>query len=119
MSTVAERLDRIQELKPGWLDGQGFTPEVDDLKWLKEQFKLYYPEDMKPPYLYPTPEGGVLMEWSLGKEEVSLEMEFVDHTGFWQELNIRTGMDDHRELDLDKPEDWRWLIDKIKSIGGY
>ena len=115
MTVVAERLDHIRGLKPGWLDGKGYVPEVNDLDWLKEQFDLYYPIDLEPPYLYPTPEGGVLIEWPSGKEDISLEMEFVDHTGFWHQLNMKTGIHNSRELNLDDQEDWRWLINKIKS----
>ena len=63
---VAARLDDLRGIKNGWLDGRGFAPSSQGLDWLARCFASYYPDALPPPYLYPTAEGGVQAEWSLG-----------------------------------------------------
>ena len=58
------RIGELRQLKLGWLDGQGIPPTHDGLDWLSQSFYSSYADDAPLPYLYPTPEGRVLAEWS-------------------------------------------------------
>ena len=73
---VSEQLDGFRGMKDGWLDGNGLAPNHAGLDWLDNAFASLYPAHGRLPYVYPTPKGGVQLEWSLGPNEVSLE---IDH----------------------------------------
>ena len=68
---VSAQLDKLRDMKQGWLDGEGAPPSHSGLDWLSNAFKMYYPDGAGIPYTYPTPNGGVQMEWSINKREIS------------------------------------------------
>ena len=113
---VLAQLDGLRGMKSGWLDGKGAAPSHAGLDWLSNVFKQYYPDDAILPHTYPTPEGGVDMEWSIGKQEIGLEIDLVGHTGEWSWHNVETGSSDESVLDLDKPSNWKWIADQIHSM---
>jgi plasmid stability protein len=113
---VSERLEAIKVLKDGWLDGAGAAPDHDALDWLASAFARFYTGDAPLPHLYPTATGGVRAEWSLGSHEASLEVCLPDHSAEWHLLNLDTDETDIRALSLDEPNDWEWLLDRIREL---
>lgn len=105
-------------LNDGWLDGKGKTPEREKLLWLGSAFDLNFGADLPLPYQYPTAEGGVQAEWSLGVWEVSLEINLDDRTGEYQALNLSDRQCHEHVLALDTPDAWKTLNAALKSIGG-
>lgn len=115
---VASRLDELKNLKDGWLDGKGVTPILTGVDWLTTAFSEYYPEDLSPPYLYPTAEGNILAEWSLGPHEISLEINLNQKTGQWHALKLDADTHTERTLKLTLADDWNWVVDQIRAISG-
>ncbi|MCY4108224.1 MAG: hypothetical protein OXG11_04250 [Chloroflexi bacterium] len=111
-------LDEFRILKDGWLDGEGHPPRHDGLDWLAASFERYYPEppDVPLPYVYPTVEGGVQMEWSLGSKEISLEVTLADHSAEWFWTDISDDNEYERTLDLNTPADWEWIAGQIRRL---
>ena len=109
----AARLDEFRDMRDGWLDGYGKAPSHEGLDWLAHKFMLEYPDTLPRPYTYPTPEGGVQMEWSIGVYEASLEVDISKQTGDWHNLNMRTIEADTRTLRLADSSDWDWLNAEI------
>ena len=115
---VPARLEEIALLRDGWLEGGGRAPLRNEMLWLSQAFTLRYPADLPLPYIYPTPEGGVQMEWALGKTEITLEIGFDSHAGNWHSLNLETDDESERHLALDSAEDWTWLAQQIRTNYG-
>lgn len=115
---VALRLEELATLKDGWLDGKGYTPMPEQLKWLASQFDAYFAADLPLPHLYPTPEGGLQAEWSLDAWEVTLEINLNNQTGEYQALNCNDRKTREHLLQLATADDWKALNDELKSIGG-
>jgi hypothetical protein len=113
---ISARIDELRGLKPGWLDGAGDAPGPEFLDWLNQQFEPRYPADVPLPCLYPTAEGGVQAEWSVGAHEISLEIASDTHQAEWQALNLETGDQAARRLDLDDPAGWAWVAGQIRTI---
>ena len=113
---VAARLDEFRGLKNGWLDGKGCALSQEGLNWFADQFKDNYPEDLSLPYIYPTAEGGVQAEWTLGGHEVSLEVNFDTRQGEWHDLNMKTEEEDIRPINLDHPGGWQWFVERIRQL---
>ena len=113
---VPARLDEFRGMKDGWLDGNGLAPRHAGLDWLTNAFASLYPANGQLPYIYPTPEGGVQLEWSLGPNEISLEIDLTNHTGEWHCLDLTTDASDARNLDLNTPNAWNWLANQIQWL---
>jgi len=113
---VAARLDDLRGIKNGWLDGRGFAPSPQGLDWLAQCFASYYPDDLRPPYLYPTAEGCVQAEWSFGTYEISLEIDLDRRAGEWHSLDSGTDVDDWMELNLAQPESWTIVAEAIARM---
>ena len=66
---------KILELKDGWLDGKGVAPNKKKVREFAGLWRQFWPRSLPEPYAYPTPEGGMLLEWD-GYGEASLELDF-------------------------------------------
>ena len=110
------RIEELRQLKLGWLDGQGIPPTHDGLDWLSQSFYSSYADDAPLPYLYPTPEGRVLAEWSHKPWSSSLEIDLAKKSGDWHTLNLDTDDEETRVLDLTDPQSWMWLAQEIRRI---
>ena len=115
---VASQLGELRDMEDGWLDGEGQAPPRHLIDWLAGSFKSHYPDDAEPPYLYPTVEGGVQAEWSLGSHEVSLRFHPDDRTGDWHDLALDTDREETRQLDLEQARDWEWLGARVVPLAG-
>ena len=124
---ISRQLADLRNLKDGWADGMqpadqwgegyGKAPMAQGLDWLAGTFAARYADDLPPPYIYPTPEGGVSLEWSIGQNEASLEIDLFRHSAEWHCLNLRTGRSMEGDFDLDDDEDWERLASKIRQLG--
>ena len=113
---VAARLAELRAMQDGWLDGDGVAPPHAGLDWLADSFQSRYPEDVPLPYTYPTPEGGVQMEWSLGPFEISLEIDLASHSAEWFWVEIPTDAEGERMLNLDDATAWDWFASEIRRL---
>jgi hypothetical protein len=94
------RIDELRLLKAGWLDGRGFVPDVSGFSWLERFFRESYPLTLPAPYIYPTEEGGVQLEWRTGNQDVSLEIDLSSHIGELHGFNTQTYEDEFITLKL-------------------
>ena len=85
---VTLRLAALYELQPGWLDGKGHAPDPTHTQWLAAAFEENFDASLPLPYIYPTAEGGIQAEWSLGDWEASLEIDLLAKCACFQALNL-------------------------------
>lgn len=85
---VGVQIDELRLVEDGWLEGRGTAPSEAGLDWLLEVFDRHFPDDTPLPHLYPTETGGVQAEWSLGTQEVTLELDLETHKGEWHVLDM-------------------------------
>ena len=125
-SDIRRRLESLKALKDGWADGtnlpgrwgegHGKAPSPEGLDWLVGQFLARYASDLPCPYLYPTPEGGIQAEWSMGPNEASLEIDLDAHAAEWHCLNVNTSRADERTVALDDDNAWEWLVTELRRL---
>ena len=124
---ISRQLADLRNLKDGWADGTqtagqwgkgyGKAPVGQGLDWLAERLEAGYADDLPRPYIYPTPEGGVSLEWSLGQNEASLEVDLLSHSAEWHCLNLSSGRSTEEDFDLDDDRDWERLASMILQLG--
>ncbi len=123
---VRRQLESLRSLKDGWAEGMqpadrwgegyGKAPIPQGLDWLAGRFAACYPRDLPRPYLYPTPDGGVQAEWSLGANEASLEVDLASHQAEWHCLNVNTRQSVEWVLYLDDATAWAWLEQELRRL---
>ena len=124
---IVRRLEQMKTLNVGWADGMqpayqwgegyGVALSPQGLDWLAGQFITHYPVDLPHPYLYPTPDGGVQAEWSIGPNEASLAIDLAVHKAEWHCLNVLAHQSDEEQLELDGADAWLWLSAKLHQLG--
>ena len=112
---VPARLEEFRQIKNGWLDGEGIAPQRDQLDWFAMTFDQHYPDDLPLPHTFPTPEGQIEMEWSIGTHSVVLEVDLTARRGDWLSYGNESVQEDARTLDLTTDDDWSWLTDRISQ----
>ena len=113
---VPNRLDEFHNLKDGWLEGDGYAPSPSGLNWLAETFANRYSRDLPLPYTYPTFEGGIQMEWSLGSNSVTLEIDLNTHLAEWFWFDRHSDNEYEQALDLNDVRSWDWFSDEIRRM---
>ncbi len=112
-------LDEFRCLKDGWLDGRGLAPAPDGLDWLGDGFDRHFAADLPLPYLYPTPEGGVQAEWTIGDRDITLAFDLQARTAEWHCLRLGSKDAEVLELDFRTADAWRRLEVQLReALGG-
>ena len=114
--SVPDRLDELRDMKEGWLDGDGAAPSHAGLDWLASSFERYFPRDLPLPHIFPTPEGGVEAEWSIGRHSVIFEIDLDSRQGDWLRFDKLSDEEDSHLLDLDDSDKWEWLVSEIRRL---
>ncbi|WDP99053.1 hypothetical protein PVK74_24830 [Micromonospora chalcea] len=91
---VNRRIDELESLGPGWLDGEGEPPAQEVLAHLRQLALVLAAPTHPPVRIYPTPEGGVQLEWTNGTHEYSIEVH-ADLSAYV--VQVDTATDDLRE----------------------
>ena len=115
---IPSQLDDFRHMQDGWLEGEGIAPSHDGLDWLTATFTQLYQTELPLPYIYPTPEGGVLAEWSLQSNDASLEIDLEHHTAEWHLLDMDTDQGEMCDLNLDEDATWDWIADRLRKLSG-
>ena len=113
---VPARLDELRSMAVGEFDGLGSAPSHEGLDWLSEKFEHHYPDDLPLPSTFPTPEGGLEMEWSERHQTVIFGINLVTHEGDWYQFDKSSDSETSRKLDLDTSDGWQWVSSQIRQM---
>lgn len=107
---VPARLESLALLRDGWMDGGGSRLPPAGLSWLATAWTQAWPDDAPLPYVYPTPEGGVQLEWSAHGASIAAELNLDSHEAEVLASRTADGSVLHEtSLHLDKAEHWNQL----------
>ena len=115
---VSARLDELRSLKDGWLEGKGLAPRAAGLDWFAAAVARFYSADLPRPYLYPTPEGGLQAEWTIGGQDISLEVDLERKIGELHVLDLKSGATLAEELNMAHSSGWNRLAELIGGFNG-
>lgn len=111
------RIEELLKLENGWLEGingsEGEALSPHSVKWFVDCFKNINTWVLANTFIYPTPEGNLLLEWTISRHAASFEIDFKENKGFWYVINLDTKVDQSFELDLTKVN---WLEELTQLI---
>lgn len=111
----AARIQKLAELRPGWLDGEGEAFPSDAKSWLLVNFATL-PFFVRPS-LSPTPEGDLCAEWSIGDWEASAQINLRDRSVWWHALNVQdASQEQDEEFQLETLKDWKRLCSLANAL---
>ena len=118
VDAVTKRVVELGMLGDGWLDGEGVAPDADGLAWLNFTLHIQHLDRGLPqPYLYPSQDGSVGCEWSIGRHECEVEIDLKRRAGVWTATDMVQGThSEERELDLEDVGSWCWMNDRLRSF---
>ena len=111
-------LDEFRSMQDGWHEGDGKAPSHSGLDWLSDAFRRGYHADLPLPYTYPTFEGGVQCEWTIGQFYIEIEIDLDTRKGDWIRFDENSDFsvfEDEEILNLDDPSAWTWMAAKIRD----
>jgi hypothetical protein len=101
---IDTRLNELGKLENGWFEGDGCALSADGVAWVAVKLKDAEKSGMPRPYIYPTLDGGIQVEWSFhGAAEVSAEINLGTHNADLVGVHIKTGAVSDKRIDLDAP----------------
>lgn len=111
---VAWRLDELEKLQSGWLDGEGEPLSKSGLKWLSTKWDEMWTESQLP-YLYPAVSGAVEAEWSAANAQASLTIDLANKKGLW--VSSLDAFDaGETEFDLSQTNGWQQLEKAVMKL---
>lgn len=103
-ASSAERLRELSELKDGWLGPGGKHLSAQGLAWFVRVYaKVIIGSGLPTPHLFPTPEGNIQAEWSLGSWSVEAEFDHAAHHASLLAVSKKNAGAKDVELNLDSP----------------
>lgn len=110
---VLTRFEELKSLRDGWLDGDGIAPSTRGIDRLTQAFDSHFVGNIELPYVYPTPDGNIRFEWTIGDREISLDVELVSLTGYWHAFAVESGDEEEKTVSLVFANDWRWIARRL------
>ncbi len=112
------RLQELAGLNDGWLNGEGTALNRERLELLADNFRRYFDVALPLPHLYPTPDGGVLAEWTLGHWAVSIDVDLASQTAQYHAVHLTTDECFELSLDLHARAGWNSLGVEMQKLCG-
>ena len=116
VADIDEQIATLRAAPAGWLGG-GESVAATGLTWLRNAMLTKIDlDDAAAPYFYPTENGNVSVEWTIGSVVADLEIDLVTRQALWGQSDIATRLWAERRLNLDEDADWQWLDRTLRDL---
>ncbi|MBP9193626.1 MAG: hypothetical protein KBF57_03025 [Saprospiraceae bacterium] len=112
---VPSRLEKLAQLKQGWLNADSPALDSSGLKKFEHLFEMFYPIDIDLPYIFPTPDGNIIAEWNNETFSISLEINLQNFTGRFQSVNLINHNTIDQTIVMDTLDGWTQLNTELKN----
>ncbi len=113
---VGFRLEEIGLLNKGWYDGEGVGFNTSELNRFHVLFENHFATDLPLPNIFPTPEGQIQLEWSIGDHEASIEVNLQSLEGEFDILDCDSDESEEAHLNLNSEDAWKVVNAKILKL---
>jgi hypothetical protein len=109
-------ISAAQRVETGWFDGVGEPVDEGVLAEAERVIDKLEESQIDPPYVYPTPDGGIRFEWPLDGFEVLVELHADGY--LLQRIDVRDGSYVSEELPLGAPGVYGQVVSWLKGESG-
>lgn len=113
---VVSRLEEISELREGWYNGIGKGFSFKDLSSFESHFDEEFDTSLPLPYIYPTVDGKLQLEWNTPTDIISLEISLQNLKSEYFHHHKQTDTIVENELDLSSSASWAMLNENLLRI---
>ena len=113
---MLQRLDELCELEENW-NSYGSKSLDTSRIWLARTMLVTLVEMHRcpVPYLYPTNDGGLRVEWTRGPKELSLELDLTTFEGYYHVLDTKNDRDYDLDLDMSLATNFQVLAELVNN----
>lgn len=112
---LVDALDKLLQLKDGWLDGAGTAPGTADVESLSEQLIKQFPSDLDYPEIGASDDGNVILEWIRPKLRAELEVNFEERQLEFYSTDLESDDFVEERLSFDESDAWPSIFSLIKK----
>lgn len=117
LQNLKARVDELGELDNGWLDGEGEPLDPQGLVRISDALQELYEQSGIPiPYIYPTPDGNVQAEWTIGSWELNTVIDLASGKADVVAVNIDTNADAEAKINIYSPNGRIAFVQLISSL---
>ena len=118
-------LPALSSTEDDWNDRGGKAPDKSGLCWLAQQTTLLailsgehdlYSNQLAPPFITPTHEGGIEAMWRHGSHHATLEIDLENRTGYYHASDTASQGWSEQDYNLESDSDLGDLIDRLSAI---
>jgi hypothetical protein len=114
---VSIRMEQLSELRDGWYDGEGLSPNPLGLSRFESYFNENWTFEQALPAIFPTVDGNIQLEWSTEFHEISVEVNLSTMKGEYLRVNVEKVVDvEDLILDFTTSGDWKQLEEKLREV---
>ncbi len=118
---IVDQLAALRVLEEGWLDGDGGAYDPEELRWIEALLGgLVSALSLPTPYIYPTPEGTVRLEWPTATREIIATIDARSRTAELLAVNLdRDEADEEAHIPLGPGGEsklGKWLSDMLREV---
>ena len=99
-------VEQLAKIAAGKDDPDNKIPTPEHLEWFAAKTKEFWLTDMPTPFLFPTENGNLSIEWYIGHREQSLDVDFATRTGTWEWWDSQSDEEHSETLNLEDRENW-------------
>lgn len=113
---IDRQIESLKNLPARRLEDGAKPIDPEGLEWLRQSLltRIAF-DDATMPYLYPTEDGNVQAEWTIGRFRADLEIRLDNHQALWGYSDLSSDYDDERELDLNLDSEWQWISNTLQQ----
>lgn len=117
MRTISARFFELAALPP---DSEFVALPRAGLVWLEDQLTRACVEGLPMPWIYPTFDGNVQLEWKFGTWHPTLEVNVLHRLGQFHTCDVAATDGDHDmraydDIDLHDPEGWAFVASELEQ----
>lgn len=109
LTQALDRLNSLQSLPSGWLDGGGAKISPDVVSYARRIISNVDRATLAGIRIYPTEDGGIRLEWRRFSTDFSLDFQ-PDRSVLYDEVDSDTGSETERKLSFEESRDVRVLL---------
>lgn len=113
---IPSRIEDLKKLNNGWLDGQGLAIKTEGVNWFSTFFGEKFTSDLPLPYLFPTPDGNIQLEWNSESQSLNIEIDLETKKGISFQISKVDKKITESELDLNNDSGWSKLNSLVSHL---
>ena len=116
-TNFTSRILELSTYENGWIDGINGEPiPIEQLEWACDFINKFYPLHFPTPHIFAGMDGGISLQWKLGDNRPSLDINTENKTAYYHNLNLETKDSSELDINLENIDEWIKFVEEFGKI---